>query len=97
MHFLLCEFDVQLGQGIQPQLKSIGIEPTPVLHEGVEPTARDPAIPPGPEVRERPIPVQPATELTQRIGLKPTTLRDGPHAPSRMRPLRGRVVFRHAR
>jgi hypothetical protein len=78
---LLCEFDAQLGERVQLQLKSIRIEVAPVLHEGVQPNGGDSAVPPGANIRGPSIAVQPATELAQRTGVQSTTLLDDLHVP----------------
>src|SRR5450759_4586477 len=70
-----------LAQGVEPELKRVGVKGTPIRQEGVQPVAGHASLPARPDAHRRSIAVQPAAELTQRIGGQPTTLLNDSRSP----------------
>lgn len=81
MQRLSRDLGALLAQGVEPELKPVGIKDTPVLQEGVQPVARYASLPALPEVCGFSIAVQPAAEHAQRIGGQPTTLLNDSRSP----------------
>jgi len=48
MQRLLGDLGALLAQGVEPQLKSVGVKATPILQKGVQPLARHPSLPADP-------------------------------------------------
>jgi hypothetical protein len=84
VHHVQCDtsdLDTLLTQGVEAQLKCVGIKDTPVLQEAVKPAARHASVPGRPKVRGLSRGVQPTAQLAQRIGGQQTTLLNDSQAP----------------
>jgi hypothetical protein len=72
VHDVTSDFNALLAQSVEPALKSVGVKHAPIFQKGVQPVARDAALPVPPEVDGLSVAIQPAAKHAQRIGGQPT-------------------------